>query len=537
MKMYECLKPSEIPVEFVPGEVHQKVYLLNGELVSWNGIYQEVNSPVYVTEDNGDCHPYHLGSYPKLTSKESMAALNAAIEAYDYGRGEWPVMGVEKRTAIMSKYLNRMAEKRDEVVRILMWEIGKSYPDSLKEFDRTLEYIRDTIDTYKELDRDNSRLKIEQGIFAQIRRSPLGVVLCMGPYNYPLNETFATLIPALIMGNTVIFKPPKVGVLLFEPLLELFAECFPKGVVNTVYGKGREVVTPLIESGKINSLAFIGSSKIADTLKLMHPKPHRMRTILGLEAKNVAIIMKDADLDSAIPEIVSGALSYNGQRCTALKMLYVHDSIKDDFLKRLVKEVDALKVGLPWEDGVKITALPEEGKTEYLKNLVDDAILYGAKLMNPEHGGKIINSMFTPAIMYPVNDKMKLYYEEQFGPVIPVMSYTDIEEPLQYIIDSQYGQQVSLFGTNPDTIAHLIDPLVNQLCRVNINSQCQRGPDTFPFTGRKDSAEGTLSVFDALRSFSIRSIVAAKGTETNKAIVRDVIRNNKSSFLSTDFIL
>jgi glyceraldehyde-3-phosphate dehydrogenase (NADP+) len=537
MKKYECLNPSEIPNEFVPGKVSQRVFLVNGELVEWNGDFQLVKSPVYVTEDSGECHPYVLGSYPKLTSKESMSALNAAVEAYDFGRGDWPVMGVEKRTAVMSKFLNRMAEKRDEVVRILMWEIGKSYPDSLKEFDRTLEYIKDTIDTYKELDRDNSRLQIEQGIFAQIRRAPLGVVLCMGPYNYPLNETFATLIPALIMGNTVIFKPPKVGVLLFEPLLQLFAECFPKGVVNTIYGKGSEVVTPIIESGKINSLAFIGSSKIADTLKLLHPKPHRMRTILGLEAKNVAIIMEDADLDTAIPEIVSGALSFNGQRCTALKMLYVHESIKDEFLQRLVAAVDALKVGLPWEDGVKITALPEEGKTDYLKNLVDDAILYGAKLMNPEKGGKIINSIFTPAIMYPVNDKMKLYYEEQFGPVVPLMSYTDIEEPLQYIIDSKYGQQVSLFGTNPDTIADLIDPLVNQLCRVNINSQCQRGPDTFPFTGRKDSAEGTLSVYDALRSFSIRSLVAAKGTESNKAIVRDIIRNNKSSFLSTDYIL
>ncbi|MGM0650522.1 MAG: NADP-dependent glyceraldehyde-3-phosphate dehydrogenase, partial [Bacteroidota bacterium] len=98
-------------------------------------------------------------------------------------------------------------------------------------------------------------------------------------------------------------------------------------------------------------------------------------------------------------------------------------------------------------------------------------------------------------------------------------------------------QQVSLFGTDSDKIAHLIGPLVNQLCRVNINSQCQRGPDTFPFTGRKDSAEGTLSVFDALRSFSIRSIVAARGTEENKTVIRDIIRNNKSDFLSTDFIL
>ncbi|MFP4664915.1 MAG: NADP-dependent glyceraldehyde-3-phosphate dehydrogenase [Bacteroidales bacterium] len=534
MRKIETWKKEDIPGDVMPGIIEQKTWLSDGEFHLWKGDFQDVYSPV---QCEGQEKPYYLGSYPRLTARESLNALQAAVSAYDHGRGEWPVMGVEKRTEIMGNFMVRMAEKRDEVVKILMWEIGKSLKDSEKEFDRTLQYIRDTIDTYKDLDRDTSRLRLEEGIIAQIRRAPLGVVLCMGPYNYPLNETFATLIPALIMGNTVIFKPPKVGVLLFEPLLQLFRECFPKGVVNTIYGKGTEVVTPIVKKGQINSLAFIGSSKVADIIKVQHPKPHRMRTILGLEAKNAAIVMEDADLEQSIPEIVTGALSFNGQRCTALKMIFVHKSIRNKFMDLFIKAVDSLKTGMPWEDNVKITPLPEPGKTDYLIDLVEDAKSHGAELMNPEYGAKVIDQIFTPAIMFPVNDKMKLYYEEQFGPVIPVAEFSDIEVPLQYIIDSKYGQQVSLFGSDSDKIAHLIDPLVNQLCRVNINSQCQRGPDTFPFTGRKDSAEGTLSVFDALRSFSIRSIVAAKETEENKEVIRDIIRNNKSSFLSTDYIL
>jgi glyceraldehyde-3-phosphate dehydrogenase (NADP+) len=99
---------------------------------------------------------------------------------------------------------------------------------------------------------------------------------------------------------------------------------------------------------------------------------------------------------------------------------------------------------------------------------------------------------------------MRAYQEEQFGPVIPVLAFDDIEEPVRYIVESNYGQQVSIFGSDPDVIASLIDPLVNQVCRVNLNSQCQRGPDTFPFTGRKDSAEGTLSVRRAARVRSAR---------------------------------
>ncbi|MBU5815235.1 aldehyde dehydrogenase family protein, partial [Acinetobacter baumannii] len=135
----------------------------------------------------------------------------------------------------VEKFISKMMEQKSIVVKLIMWEIGKSYADSVKEFDRTVEYIYATIDALKDVDRDSSRFTIEQGIVAQIRRSPLGVVLCMGPFNYPLNETFTTLIPAIIMGNTLLFKPPKHGTLLHYPLLNAFKECFPKGVVNTIY--------------------------------------------------------------------------------------------------------------------------------------------------------------------------------------------------------------------------------------------------------------------------------------------------------------
>jgi glyceraldehyde-3-phosphate dehydrogenase (NADP+) len=142
-----------------------------------------------------------------------------------------------------------------------------------------------------------------------------------------------------------------------------------------------------------------------------------------------------------------------------------------------------------------------------------------------------------PAVVDHVGPGMRLYTEEQFGPIVPVVRFDDIAQPLQYVVESDYGQQISLFGEDPDTIAALIDPLVNQVCRVNLNSQCQRGPDRFPFTGRKDSAEGTLSVHDALRVFSIRTLVAAKTNAGNQRLMRTILRQRKSRFLATDFIL
>lgn len=525
----------------LPGPLEQAEYLIGGEIRTWDGPRQEVFSPVCWRRDPVP-EPVRLGSYPLLGPAEAGRALEAAARAFDSGRGDWPTRPVAERIRCIEDFAFRMKEHREECVRLLMWEIGKTRADSEREFDRTIEYIAGTVQALKELDRTSSRFALEEGILAQIRRAPLGVVLCMGPYNYPLNETFTTLLPALIMGNTVIFKPPRLGVLLHRPLLEAFRDAFPPGVVNTIYGDGRTVVGPLMESGRIDVLAFIGTHRVADLLKKQHPRPHRLRSILGLDAKNPAIVLPDADLDLAARECVTGALSFNGQRCTALKILFAHRSIAGRFLTLLAEKADALRPGMPWEDGVRLTPLPEPGKVEYLHALVDDALTGGqigpesaARIVNPG-GGASCGRYFHPAILYPVAPSMRVWHEEQFGPVVPVVPFDEIDEPVRYITDSPYGQQVSLFGTDPGTLARLIDPLVNQVCRVNLNSQCQRGPDTFPFTGRKDSAEGTLSMSDALRVFSIRTLVAAKNEPINREILTRILRERSSSFLSTDFL-
>jgi len=515
--------------------IEQCHYLCDGALREWTGPRQDVLSPVCEVRGE-ERRPIRIGSYPLLGETQAMEALDAACRAYDQGRGAWPTMPVEQRIRHMETFAFRMVEKRAEIVKLLMWEIGKSLADSQKEFDRTVDYIRDTIDALKDLDRSSSRFVIQQGVIGQIRRAPLGVVLCMGPFNYPLNETFTTLIPALIMGNTVVFKPPRLGVLLHQSLLDAFRESFPAGVVNTVYGGGRTVAGPLMQSGRVDVLAFIGSSRAADALKKQHPKPHRLRCVLGLEAKNAAIVLEDADLEQAVAECTMGALSYNGQRCTALKILFVHESRVERFLEGLCAAVDGLKGGLPWDDGVRITPLPEPGKTAWLTGLIDDARAAGARVVNRE-GGAVDGTFMTPAVVYPVAPGMRLYTEEQFGPVVPVVPFSDLSEPMEYVVRSDYGQQVSLFGSDPDQLASLIDPLVNQVCRVNVNSQCQRGPDTFPFTGRKDSAEGTLSVTDALRVFTIRTLVAAKETAENRRIITSIVRERRSRFLTTDFVL
>ncbi len=508
-------------------------WLCGGEIRTWAGETAPVRSPVCVMRPGAAApEPVELGRVAMIDRAAGLEALAAAKTAWSQGRGAWPTMRVGERIERMTTFVAGMRAVREDLVRLLMWEIGKTRADSETEVDRTVVYVQDTIEALKELDRTAARFSVTGGFVGQIRRSPLGVVLCMGPFNYPLNETFTTLIPALIMGNTIVSKLPRFGQLVILPLLAAFRDAFPAGAVNIFQADGPQVIGPIMESGDIDCLAFIGSSRVANILKRQHPRLNRMRSITGLESKNPAVILPSADLDQAVKECVSGALSFNGQRCTALKLIFAHADIADDFVARLARAVDALPAGMPWEK-VTLTPLPEPGRPAYMRGLVDDAVAHGAKLVT---GGAAHGTFFRPAVVFPVSPAARLYTEEQFGPVVPVTTFRELDEIDHFMRTSPYGQQISLFGTDPRQLAHLVDALVNSVCRINLNSQCRRGPDAWPFTGRKDSAEGTLSVSDALRAFSIRTVVATTATDANQDLVGEIVTRRLSSFLTTDFL-
>ncbi len=528
-------KIADIPKEFHVTSYACDRYLVDGELKTWKGNTTEVFSTIQTPNASGEMAPTLLGTIPDMETPAALEALKAAEKAFNRGQGLWPTMRVGERLKCMETFVEKMKVHREEVVKLLMWEICKNKSDSYKEFDRTVDYIVDTIEAYKNLDRKGAKFDKQDDVYAHIRRGPLGVVLCLGPYNYPLNETFCLLIPAIIMGNTAIFKPAKHGVLLIAPLLEAFQESFPPGVVNILFGRGRKIATPIMQTGIVDVLALIGHSSSAVSLQDQHPNKNRLRLVLGLEAKNPGIILPDADLDLTIKECISGTLSYNGQRCTALKVLYVHESLVDEFNRRFSEAVDNLKFGMPWEDTF-LTPLPEPAKPDYIEELIEDAKAKGAQILNKKGGVKSVNYNF-PAVLYPVTEEMKIYQEEQFGPVIPIVPYKEIEEPLDAMAASDYGQQVSLFGRDIRKIGPLIDTLANLVCRVNLNSACQRGPDVYPFTGRKNSAVSTLSVYDALRSFSIRTFVASKDTAYNKEILESLLNSESSNFVSTEYLL
>lgn len=290
-----------------------------------------------------------------------------------------------------------------------------------------------------------------------------------------------------MMGNTVILRFPRNGAAPHFPTLEMFKKHFPPGVINVLSGSGREIMTPLMESGKIDYLAFVGRSSSATALVKKHPEPHRLHVILQMDSKDCAILLEDADLDVAAEACTSGAFSFNGQRCTAIKLVWVHESRAAEFVNKFAEKVDALKVGMPWDEGVKITPLCEDGKPEVIKDYIENALQHGAHVLN-KNGARFYKSLVTPTIVGPVTKDMKLWHDEQFGPVSPVAVYKDISEPLDWVTGSQYGLQSAVFGYDTKELARVVDTLALHEGRVNINSQDKRGPDVYPFTGRKNSA-------------------------------------------------
>jgi glyceraldehyde-3-phosphate dehydrogenase (NADP+) len=468
-----------------------------------------------------------LGGYTPLKVNAALEMLQRANEAFNSGRGDWAFAHYKDRVQATLQFADDLEMIEEALALSIMWAIAKPWQDSLAEVRRTVNYIRDTCQTYATLCAEEDQALTANGFYTKARMAPLGTVLCMGPFHNPLFESCTTLIPALLTGNSVLLKAPRFGVLLHQRVLPLYARHFPKGVVGVLFGDGRALIIPVMRTGKIDALACIGSGAVANTMTRYHPQPHCLRCVRGLGAKNVAIVCSDADTSLAAKECAQGALAFNGQHCTALKMHFVHDSVYERFLEAFIEAVESMKIGMPWEDGVQITPLAEPNKTEWLEELKENAISLGAKWVNaPARGTPCrLGNLYLPAILSDVPNAAKLAQVEQFGPLIPVRRFSDVREPVTYVEESPYRQQASVFGQAAEA-AWIVDALSPLLSGVNINAQCGRRPDTFAFGDRKDFAAGILSIRDGLRAFSVSSSVSVKSdAERSEAgAIRSLLR-------------
>eukprot|EP00934_Nitzschia_sp_Nitz4_P008659 Nitzschia sp. Nitz4//scaffold141_size107518//55347//57332//NITZ4_004279-RA/size107518-augustus-gene-0.94-mRNA-1//-1//CDS//3329536297//8649//frame0 len=497
--------------------------------------------------NGGNFHLETIGEMPQMTKAQTLEVLADAKKAWNGGMGVWPQMSLRERIQAIENFLKELGKQREPIVNVLMWEIGKNRKDAEAEFDRTIEFCQSVIKVLQTDPEFSGGWQTIGSVKALVRRAAIGIAICLGPMNYPLNETYATLIPALLMGNVAIMKIPTIGGLAHLLTMEAFSKTLPPGTMNFVSGRGRETMPTLMSTGDIDVLAFIGGSNAADDLIRQHPHPHRLKVFLQLEAKNMAVFFPDlfgaskkGELSNALDQAVVGSLSFNGQRCTALKLLFVPKEHGELFAEQMAHRVESITVGLPWQDWSesevasysKITPLPGKKRIDFMKELIDDAVSKGARVVN-EGGGEVIggseSTLMIPAVLYPVTPDMMIYNEEQFGPVVPIATYESLDKVVDNAKGGIYAQQVSLFLSDKEVenATTLLDKFSSIFGKINVNSQCGRSPDILPFSGRRSSAMGVMSVKDALKEFSIPTVLSYKENSMNNLIVQGMEGSSK----------
>ena len=464
--------------------------LINGQ---WVGTNDSINISCPYKD-------FTLGSIPKMTKEDIDKVIKHAKEA----QKTWSSVEVSERSRILHRAAYLLEANCEELSKILMNEIGKDINSSISEIKRTADFIRFTADAGKNLEgeaiaADNfPGFKKNKVSFAQ--RVPLGVVLAISPFNYPINLSASKIAPALIGGNSVILKPPTQGAISALHLIKIFQEAgIPDGVINTVTGKASEIGDYLITHSDINFINFTGSSQVGKHIaKIAEMVP----MLMELGGKDAAIVLSDADLNDAANEIVSGAYSYSGQRCTAVKRVIVEDKVADDLSKLLLEKVTKLTVGSP-EEGATITPLIDTNAADFVEELIQDTINKGALLL---HGNKRKDNTIYPTLFDKVTPDMRLAWEEPFGPVLPIIRVKNKNEAIDLANRSEYGLQACVFTKDINNAFSIANKL--EVGAVQINNKSERGPDHFPFSGVKSSGMGTQGIKYSIEAMTrLKSIV------------------------------
>jgi glyceraldehyde-3-phosphate dehydrogenase (NADP+) len=456
-------------------------------------------------------NPYNnelVGNVQACTKQEADEAIQNAKSNIEC----WEDTPIKQRAEALQRAAELMNEWAEYLGTLLMKENGKKLKSAISEIKRTALFFNATAEAKTELVGETIAGDILDESSPQkisiTYRVPLGVVLCIGPFNYPFNLTGSKIAPALLAGNSVVMKPPTEGSITASHLGVILAKAgIPPGVFNIITGRGSEIGDFLISHPDINMINFTGSSKtgkhIADIAGM---KP----LLLELGGKDAAIVLDDADIQQTVKAIVSGAFSYNGQRCTAVKRVIPMNSIADKLIEEVVKEAEKLTIGNPAENK-DIGPIISTKQADYVQNLINDAIEKGAKVL---YGNKREGNIIWPTVLDHVTEDMRIAWEEQFGPVIPFIRINTIEDAIRISNESKYGLQGMIFTKNIDLAFNIAKEL--EVGTVQINGKSSRGPDHFPFMGTKASGMGTQGINYAIKNMSRPKVVVMNLSEKGK---------------------
>jgi len=428
-----------------------------------------------------------LGVFPKSSAEDVDRAVAAAKAAYE----EWRLVPAPRRGEILFRFGALLAEHKDEVADLMAREMGKVLPEAAGD-------VQEAIDMSYYMGGEGRRL-FGQTTPSELRdkfnmsvRQPIGVVGVITPWNFPIAIPSWKIAPALVCGNTIVFKPATDTPLLGERFVELLVEAgVPGGVVNIVHGGGGEVGNRLVQHPDVPVITLTGSRETgvavlqsaAENLKHVH---------LELGGKNAIIVLDDADLELAVEGILWSAFGTSGQRCTAASRVIVQQGVYDELQKRLVGAAEKLRLGPGWEDGVDVGPVINKRALEKIHSYTEIGVGEGAKLLT---GGEVASgnglgdgSFYRPTIFGDVDPQMRVAQEEIFGPTTALIPVKDVDEAIRVSNGIEFGLSSSIFTRDVNTAFRAMRDLEAGITYINAGTI---GAEVhLPFGGTKGTGNG-----------------------------------------------
>lgn len=444
-----------------------------------------------------------LGEAPVASAEEARAAVDAASAVEE----SWGQVPGHERARVLRAASERLRLDRETMARLIACEVGKPIIEARVEVDRATGVFLLAAEEIRHLGGESfpadayERPVGNEHRFLFTVRDPIGVVVAIGPFNFPLNLISHKIAPALAAGNPVVAKPTSAAPFTMLRLAEhLAAAGIPPGVLNVVTGPGGSVGNALVEHPKTRLVTFTGSTEVGKGIAERAGR-HAKRVILEMGGLDPFVVLEDAPIDVAVLAAARGAFSYSGQVCTASKRLLVQSSIAEEFARKLAERARSLKVGPALEETTEVGPVIDAAAVERLDRLVADALDRSARLLaggSPANAGS--GTFYTPTVLDAVPEEARVVQEEPFGPIAPVVHFNDIDDAVRIANATPYGLQAAVYTRDIARGFALAKRI--RAGGVHINDPTNLRWDALPFGGVRESGLGREGVRYAMQEMT-----------------------------------
>lgn len=481
-----------------------------------DGNWKESESSEY-TEVTNPANKEIIGQVPEATENEIDQSIKSALKAFD----SWKELPPTDRVSYLLEVVDLLQERKDKIGKLITLENGKPLMDGKGEIDWTSQVIRYFAEEGKRISGEVVPQNQAQARSFVVKQ-PIGLVVAIGPWNFPVDLLIWKIAPALAAGNTVVIKPSQETPMAITEVVKAFDKAgLPSGVMNMVHGSGSGIGDSLVADKRVDKVAFTGSTSVGKHI-LRQASSNLTKTSMELGGHAPFVVTRNGDLDKAVPEGIRRSFSHAGQICHSVNRIILEEPIAEEFIERFVEGTEELLLGDGIDNpGADLGPLTTKKGLQNVKNHVADAIDKGAKILTggtkPDNPALAKGNFYEPTVLKGITDDMKIATEETFGPVAPITVVSNSDEAIEKANNTYYGLASYLYTDNANEAIRLAENLEAGSVGVNNNSVCRVEA---PWGGWKDSGFGRELSSHGLDEFLQLKHIKYEFTDQNSYTVR-----------------